>query len=152
MSLTPLVWFIVGMGLLFVELVIPIPTLLVAGAMGLAAIAVAGLAYVLPVPALQVLAWMALSGLLVWYSRRLMPRDSRKLEDSREGIAIAEILPGEAGRVQFEGVSWRAICEVPHTTIGIGQRVVVVERRGTTLVVVPEQWLRDRAFSHEAAK
>ncbi|WP_439648944.1 NfeD family protein [Leptolyngbya ohadii] len=51
-------------------------------------------------------------------------------------------MPGQTGRVIYEGNSWQARCEDEGMTIAPNQRVYVVDRRGTTLIVIPESLLR----------
>ncbi len=145
MNLSPSqIWFLVGVTLCIIELLVPLPTFMIAGAMGLAALVMGAIALILPIPALQVLAWMIISGVLAMYSRRFIPKDSRQLQEGNEGVTIAEIPAGLSGRVQYEGVSWRAICDDPHLAIAEGQRVIVLRRQGTTLVVVPESWINQQ--------
>jgi membrane protein implicated in regulation of membrane protease activity len=142
MNLTPSqIWLLISFVLLLVELLIPIPTFLIAGAMGLAALFVAAIALVVPFTVLHIVLWILSSGALIWYSRRFIPKDSHKLRDSTEGVTLTEIPAGESGRVQYEGNSWKARCEDPHLTISAQQKVVIVRRQGTTLIVVPEHWL-----------
>jgi membrane protein implicated in regulation of membrane protease activity len=75
-------------------------------------------------------------------SRRLIPKGkARAIEDAKEATTLTEIPPGEAGRVIFEGNSWRARCEDYDTAIPPNKNVIVVGRKGTTLIVVPENLL-----------
>ena len=145
MNLTPSqVWLIIGLALCVIELLVPLPTMLIAGAMGLAAILAAAIAFLLPnvLPmALQILAWMMISGILVNLSRRFIPRDSHQLKEAIGGFTLTEIPAGQTGRVQHEGVSWKARCDDPQIAIAGNQKVIVVRRQGTTLIVVPESWL-----------
>jgi len=136
------VWLIIGMALCVIELLVPLPTFLIAGAMGVAALCVAAIALILPLPALQIFAWMVISGLLVMVSRRFIPKDSQQLQESREGITLTAIPAGETGRVRHEGVSWKARCDDPRVAIAAQQKVIVLRREGTTLIVVPENWLQ----------
>lgn len=138
------VWLIIGIALCAIELLVPLPTLLIAGAMGLAALVVAAIALLLPnvLPmAMQIFAWMLISGILVNWSRRFIPKDSHQLQEASEGITITEIPAGQSGRVQHEGVSWKARCDDPHIAIATQQKVIILRRQGTTLIVVPENWL-----------
>ena len=137
------VWLIIGMALCVIELLIPLPTFLIAGAMGIAAIFVAAIALILPIPALQILVWMLISGLLVRFSRRFIPRDSHQLKEASEGFTLTAILAGQTGRVQHEGVSWKAKCDNPQIEIAAQQKVIVLRRQGTMLIVVPENWLNN---------
>lgn len=135
------VWLIIGIALCVTELLIPLPTFLIAGAMGIAAIFVAAIALILPIPALQILVWMLISGLLVMFSRRFIPRDSHQLKEASEGFTLTAIPAGQTGRVQHEGVSWKAKCDNPQIEIAAQQKVIVLRRQGTMLIVVPENWL-----------
>lgn len=136
------VWLIIGIALCVIELLVPVPTMLIAGAMGLAAILVAAIASIVPIAALQVAAWMVISGILVMASRRFIPKDSHQLRESSEGIALTEIPAGQMGRVRHEGVSWKARCDDPRIAIAAQQKVIVLRRQGTTLIVVPEDWIQ----------
>jgi membrane protein implicated in regulation of membrane protease activity len=145
MSLLPSqIWLIIGIALCVIELLVPLPTFLIAGAMGLAALIVAAIALLLPVPALQIVLWMVIAGLLAFGSRRFIPKDSVQLREAGQGITITEIPAGKSGRVQHEGVSWKAVCDDPKISIEAHQQVIVLRRQGTTLVVVPESWLEQR--------
>ena len=137
------VWLIIGIALCVTELLIPLPTFLIAGAMGIAAIFVAAIALILPIPALQILVWMLISGLLVRFSRRFIPRDSHQLKEASEGFTLTEIPAGQTGRVQHEGVSWKAKCDDPQIEIAAQQKVIVLRRQGTMLIVIPENWLNN---------
>lgn len=130
------VWLIIGMTLCVIELLIPLPTFLIAGATGIAAIFVAAIALILPIPALQILVWMLISGLLVRFSRRFIPRDSHQLKEASEGFTLTEIPAGQTGRVQHEGVSWKAKCDDPQIEIAAQQKVIVLRRQGTMLIVI----------------
>lgn len=111
--------------------------------MGISAFVVALLALVIPQVGVQVAIWLVLSVILTLLSRRLVPRrKARIIEDSREAQTLTEILPSQTGRVLYEGNSWQARCDDPEMAIAPNQRVIVVERRGTTLIVVPEHLLR----------
>ncbi|MBD2188191.1 NfeD family protein [Pseudanabaena mucicola] len=135
------VWLIIGIALCIIELLVPLPTFLIAGAMGVAALLVAVISLILPIPALQVLVWMIASGILASLSRRFIPKDSVQLKEADEGITITEIPAGKVGRVKHEGVSWRAMCDDPQIAIAAQKKVIILRRQGTTLIVVPENWL-----------
>jgi membrane protein implicated in regulation of membrane protease activity len=133
-------WLLAGSILCLMELFVP--TALVEFTMGLSAFIVAGISLILPQPSLQVLLWMILSALGLFLSRQLLPkRKVSTLEDADEAETLTEIRPGEAGRVLYEGNSWRALCEDPDNAIGPNQKVLVVGRKGNTLLVVPEKLL-----------
>jgi membrane protein implicated in regulation of membrane protease activity len=141
-------WFVVGMSLLALELIVPIPTLLFAGVLGLAALVVAGILSVVKIHlALQFLIWVSISGFLGWYSRRFIPKGIGKIRDADEGVTISEILPGQSGRVRYEGNSWKARCDDPKTAIDVNEKVYVLRRQGTTLIVMPEHWLNEHSIT-----
>ena len=135
------VWLIIGVALCVIELLIPLPTFLIAGAMGISALLVAAITLILPVPALQILVWMLISAMLAVASRRFIPKDSHQLKEASEGLTITEIPAGETGRVHYEGSSWKARCDNPQIAIAAQQKVIILRRQGTTLIVVPENWL-----------
>ena len=85
------IWLLIGISLCIIELLVPLPTFLIAGAMGLAALLVGLIALILPIPALQILAWMMISAMLAVASRRFIPNDSHQLKESSEGVTLTEI-------------------------------------------------------------
>lgn len=134
------VWLIVGVALCLVELVLP--TAFIACVMGISALLVAAIAAFLPL-GLQVILWMGLSLALVMVSRRFVrPSNAAKKLDATEAETLTEIPAGKPGRVRYEGNSWLAQCEDPDLAIGPHQKVLIVARRGTTLIVMPETTLR----------
>ena len=138
MSLTPtVVWLLVGGALCLTELVLP--TAFIAFVMGLSALIVATIAHLLPL-GIQVLLWVVLSLLMVFVSRRFVNRKAALKLDSSEAETLTELRPGQTGRVLYEGNSWAARCEGSVVEIPAGQRVYVVGRKGTTLIVMPEQF------------
>ncbi len=135
-----LLWLISGALLCLAELLLP--TAFVAFMMGLSAFAVAAVSLLLPYVNLQIFLWMVFSTVFVLASRRLIPKGkTRTIEDDKEAKTLTEILPGEGGRVIYEGNSWRARCEDCDAAIPANQNVIVVGRKGTTLIVVPESLL-----------
>jgi len=135
-----LLWLISGALLCLAELFLP--TAFVAFMMGLSAFAVAAVSLALPYVNLQIFLWMVFSTVFVLASRRLIPKGkARAIEDDKEAKTLTEIPPGEAGRVIYEGNSWRARCEDCDAAIPANQNVIVVGRKGTTLIVVPENLL-----------
>jgi membrane protein implicated in regulation of membrane protease activity len=150
MNLTPSqIWFAIGLGLLLLELLVPLPTFLIAGAMGLSAVVVALVALVVPFTAVHVVVWLALSVAFTWVIRRFVPRDSKRLAEAAEGVTLTEIPAGQSGRVQYEGVSWKARCDDVRVTIPAQQKVHVLRRQGTTLIVMPEKWLAAHEHDYE---
>ncbi|MBE9012153.1 NfeD family protein [Pseudanabaenaceae cyanobacterium LEGE 13415] len=136
--MTPtVVWFMVGAGLCLVEFVLP--TAFIAFVLGVSALLVAIVAHLLPLGA-QVGLWVILSIVLILFSRRFVNRRAAFKLDATEAETLTEIRPGEMGRVCYEGNSWAARCESSNLDIPAGRRVYVVGRRGTTLIVMPEEF------------
>lgn len=139
---TPIFWLIVGIALCLMELALP--TAFIELTMGLSAIVVAIFAPLLPNFTVQVILWFVLSVILTLLLRRFVPAQThRQIADSKEAQTLTEILPGQAGRVLYEGNSWRARCEDEEMTIAPQQKVYVIARRGTTLIVMPTSLLHD---------
>jgi len=136
-------WFIVGLILIFLEILVPLPTLLISGAMGIGALCVAAILAVINVHiSIQMLIWVAASTLLIWYTRRFAPKGTWNIKDAECGVTLTEILPGQTGRVKYEGNSWKARCDDSKTQISADAKVYVLRRQGTTLIVMPEDWLQ----------
>lgn len=136
-----MLWLIAGLILCVLEFVLP--TAFVELTMGISAIIVAIVARLVPNLILQVVLWLILSVVLTLLVRRLLPsKTHHTIQDSREAQTLTAILPGQTGRVIYEGNSWQARCEDEGMTIAPNQRVYVVDRRGTTLIVIPESLLR----------
>ena len=130
---------IVGCVLCLMELFVP--TAFVEMAMGISAILVAAIAAFVPYFGLQVLLWMVFSLLAILTVRRWINKPRPKtLEDPLEAETLTEIAPGQAGRVMFEGNSWRAKSEGDRV-ISPQETVLVVGRKGNTLIVIPENLL-----------
>jgi membrane protein implicated in regulation of membrane protease activity len=139
MVLTPtLLWLIVGTVLCLTEAVLP--TAFIAFVLGLSAFIVAAVASFIS-PPLQIALWMGLSLLLVLLSRRLVRTKAAAKLDATEAETLTAIAPGKTGRVLYEGNSWAAQCEDEAQAIAPSQKVYVVGRRGTTLIVVPQHLL-----------
>ena len=139
---TPLFWLIAGIILCLMELAVP--TAFVELTMGISAILLAILASLLPNFTVQVLLWLVLSIVLTVLLRRFMPHQTHhKIADSVEAQTLTAILPGQAGRVLYEGNSWQARCEDEGVTIAPQQKVYVIARRGTTLIVMPASLLHE---------
>jgi membrane protein implicated in regulation of membrane protease activity len=136
MSLSPtMIWLVIGIVLCLFDVVLP--TAFVASVMGISALLVAAVAAWLPVN-WQIILWVFLSIGMVWLSRRLVPKGTTMKLDATEAETLTEILPGKVGRVIYEGSSWSARCDDFKVAIAPQQKVYVVGRRGTTLIVVPE--------------
>ncbi len=136
-----LFWVVLGIALLVAELFLPA---LVAGSVGVAALIVAGLTALNMPIVFQFVIWVGLSILFTLWSRRLVPKDSAALEESREARSLTSIPAGEQGRVAYLGSTWNARCTVPTLEIPEGQALYVVERQGNTLLVMPLKLLESK--------
>ncbi len=141
MAFTTLIWLIAGACLCLSELFIP--TAFVAFLMGISAFLVALLSLVLSNLWLQALCWLLFSTSLIVLTRKYisLPRRKSRIRDAILAETITEIPPGKTGRVLYEGNSWQARCDDEQTFIPAEQRVYVLRREGTTLIVMPENLL-----------
>ncbi|MDX2272746.1 MAG: NfeD family protein [Cyanobacteriota bacterium] len=131
-------WLVLGLGLVAAELFLPG---LVAGSIGLAALIAAGLAFWGVPTLLQFLTWIVLSTGFTFLTRRLVPRESPHLEESRDARALNGIPAGQIGRVAYLGSTWNAKCGIPQVEIDPQQELYVLERKGNTLIVIPSKLL-----------
>ncbi|ANV88314.1 MULTISPECIES: NfeD family protein [unclassified Picosynechococcus] len=142
--LNPLmVWLIIGAVLCSLEFIFP--TAFMEFMLGLGAVAVAVIVYLIPSlnPNIQIFLWLLFSTIAIVSSRRFFtPKTSiRTLSDAADAETLTAIAPGEAGRVLYEGNSWRARCADETVTIDPHQTVYVLRREGTTLIVMPRHLL-----------
>lgn len=142
MNTLTLLWLIAGSALCLVELFVP--TAFVAFMMGVAALLVAVVSLFFPHLTFTVALWLIVSTVLIFGARRFFKPRRRVsfLADSPEAEALGEILPGQAGRVLYEGNSWRARCADENCAIAPSQKVYVVRREGNTLFVLPQNLLK----------
>ena len=130
-------WLLFGLFLWVLELFTPA---LVAGSMGTAALLTAATVGWVPSLAIQFFLFAVLSGVFVWFSLRLVPKASRKLDNpyyQAQAVVTSDILPGSMGRIALQGSTWNACCDLPGSKLQAGQKVMVVGREGTVLKVVP---------------
>jgi membrane protein implicated in regulation of membrane protease activity len=142
MLLNPTVlWLLAGSILCLMEFFLP--TAFNAFSLGVGAFLVGALTMVVRVSVgLQIFLWMLLSLGFVYLSHRLLSKGkTHSLPEATEGETLTEILPGKTGRVLYEGNSWQARCLEPSQSIGMGEKVYIVERKGTTLIVLPDNYL-----------
>jgi membrane protein implicated in regulation of membrane protease activity len=139
---TPFFWLVAGVILCVMEFTLP--TAFIELTMGISAMIVAVFALAVPSFGLQVALWLVLSVILSFLLRRLFPyQKQRQIEDSREAQTLTEIPAGETGRVRYEGNSWQARCDDEQMTIAPNQKVYVIRRQGTTLIVMPASLLQE---------
>ncbi len=136
-----LVWLIAGAILCSLELLLP--TAFVAFMMGISAFIVALVSLLIPHLSLQIILWLGLSTSFVLLSRRFLPKakKNRSIQDAAMAKTLTAIAPGKEGRVIYEGNSWRARCEDKENAIAPDEKVYVVRREGTLLIVIPENVL-----------
>jgi len=136
-----LVWLIAGAVLCLLELFLP--TAFVAFMMGISALIVALVSVLIPQLSLQVILWLGLSTSFILLSRRFVPKakKSRSIQDAVIAETLTAIAPGKEGRVIYEGNSWRTRCEDKENAIAPSEKVYVVRREGTLLIVLPENVL-----------
>lgn len=141
---TPWLWLVTGLLLCLAEVFFP--TAFMEMALGVSALLVALVALVVPNFVVQAVLWLVLSTGLVWLSRPFVRRRSRPiLMDAVEAQTLTAIPPGRTGRVLYEGNSWPARCEDHLLEIPVDEKVYVVGREGTTLVVLPERLIHSRS-------
>jgi membrane protein implicated in regulation of membrane protease activity len=139
MALSPtVILLLIGAVLCLIEFVVP--TAFVAAMTGISALIVAAIAGFMPL-GLQVAVWAVLSLGLVLASRRLVQTRSSRHLDATEAETLTEIPAGRTGRVIYEGNSWAAQCDDPGMAIAAHQKVYIIARRGTTLIVMPQNVL-----------
>jgi membrane protein implicated in regulation of membrane protease activity len=138
-----LIWLIIGALLCSLEFIFP--TAFMEFMLGLGAVAVAVVVYFIPSldPSLQIFLWLVFSTLAIIGSRRFFtPKTAtRTLSDAADAETLTEIAPGQAGRVLYEGNSWRARCADETVGIEAHETVYVVRQEGTTLIVMPRHLL-----------
>ncbi|BAZ06942.1 NfeD family protein [Calothrix sp. NIES-3974] len=140
--MTTLSWVLLAGGFLLLELLLPVPFLAM---IGISALFVALLVWMgLANTWLQIAVWIIVSGLLILSSRRFLVRKRGQIKLKGDVIAetLTEIPPGKTGRVLYEGNSWQARCDDEMMLIPAQERVYVVRREGTTLIVMPQSVLR----------
>lgn len=130
------IWVIVGVVLCLMELLLP--TAFIESAFGVSAFGVAVLSLFIKGVNYQIALWMVLSLLTFWALKRFIPnKTAPALREATEARTTTEILPGQTGRVIYDGNSWQARCQDNQISIPSNQEVFVVERKGNTLIVIP---------------
>lgn len=88
---------------------------------------------------IQVMYWMGLSLVsVIWIRPMFLPRKKYIIPEATEAKTLTEILPGETGKVTYEGCFWQARCADRSMAIAPQQKVYVLRREGNTLVVAPD--------------
>ena len=119
------------------------PTAFVSFMMGIAALLVAIASLFFPQYTLLTGLWLLFSTVLIILSRRLFTPKRRNsiTGDDSEATAIGGIPAGSAGRVLYEGNSWRAKCADKTRDIAPSEPVYVVSKQGNTLIVLPMEMI-----------
>jgi membrane protein implicated in regulation of membrane protease activity len=139
-------WIVIGAGLCLIEL-FAFPTSFILFVMGVSAILVGVFSTIVPglYPNihLQIVLWIIFSAVNVYLSQRLMPRGKyTNIAGATEAKTLTEIPAGDCGRVIYEGNSWRARCGNENLVIPADTKVIVIDRDGTTLIVMPQNLLK----------
>ncbi len=145
-------WLVLGFSLMIAEIFIPTFASLWFGA---AAVIVAALAWLLPIPLLfQVLIWLTLSVLFMfaWVKyikplsmNRKKAGQSSDLIIGETGMIVVKPQKGISGMVRFNVPIWGADewpCRTAGVNVETGDRVVVIKVVGDEMVVAPTQRLQ----------
>ena len=145
----PLIWLLVGAGLLLLALT-GLDTdglLLIAGLSGLL-LTVVSVLVAMPL-AFQVLLFLGLVSLGYGWLRRWDRRQRDRALPASPRAEWAEVIQAFAadgeGRVRWQGQSWAAINLEPGQALAVGAQVRVMGREGTSLQVLPMTLLADAA-------
>ena len=145
-------WLVLGFSLMIAEIFIPTFASLWFGA---AAVIVAALAWLLPIPLLfQVLIWLTLSVLFMFaWVKYIKPlsMNRKKVGQSSDliigetGMIVVKPQKGISGMVRFNVPIWGADewpCRTAGVNVETGDRVVVIKVVGDEMVVAPTQRLQ----------
>jgi len=93
---------------------------------------------------LQIIFWMGMSTTsIIWLRPAFLKRKKFTIPQATEAKTLTEILPGETGRVLYEGSFWQARCAEHSGAIASNQTVYVLRHEGNTLIVASETLFRD---------
>lgn len=139
-----LVWFIIGLALFLLELVLPGFVIFF---FGVGAWVTALLCLIAnPGINLQAIVFGVTSILSLLLLRRIIQKRffyskdelSKEVEDEftgKEAVAVNDFEPGQTGKVDFKGTSWKAESD---SSIHKGDRVIVKEKENFKLIVEPK--------------
>jgi membrane protein implicated in regulation of membrane protease activity len=145
LSRPELVWFIIGLVLFLLELVLPGFVIFF---FGVGAWITAFLCLVAnPGINLQVIVFAVTSVLSLLLLRKMIQNRfffskeelSKEVEDEfsgKEAVALSDFGPGKNGKVEFKGTTWNAESE---SVITEGQRVIIKEKENFKLIVEPKK-------------
>ncbi|HQG78281.1 MAG TPA: NfeD family protein [Bacteroidales bacterium] len=145
LSRPEIIWFIIGLALFLLELVLPGFVIFF---FGVGAWVTALLCLIAnPGLNLQVIVFAVTSVLSLLALRRMIQKRfflarndglSDSVEDEftgREAVAVGSFKPGETGKVDFKGTTWNAESEYDITD---GQRVIIINKESFKLFVEPK--------------
>jgi len=145
LSRPEVIWFIIGLVLFLLELVIPGFVIFF---FGVGAWITALLCLIFdPGINLQVIVFAITSVLSLLLFRKMIQKKffyvredrSDAVEDEftgKEAVAKEDIHPGDNGKVEFKGTSWKAECD---SEIKAGQVVIIVRKENFKLIVEPKK-------------
>ncbi len=88
---------------------------------------------------LQIMFWVGLSlTSVIWLRPMFIKRKTYRIQEATEAMTLSEILPGQTGRVLYEGCSWQGRCENYQCAIASNHKVYVLRREGNTLIVASD--------------
>jgi len=140
-----LIWFIIGLVLFLLELVIPGFVIFF---FGVGAWVTALLCLIAePGINLQAIVFAVTSVLSLLLLRKMIQKKffyskdelSKEVEDEftgREALALTDFAPGETGKVEFKGTTWKAESDA---SISKGQRIVINRKDSFKLIVEPKK-------------
>ncbi len=142
MEFLPYIWAAVGLLFMGAEFFLPGFVIFF---FGLGALVTALLSWIIPGLhtniTLQILAWLASSGLSLYFLRRyfskifrgnLLPSDENEYAGST-AVVVEEITPDSPGRVRFQGTTWKAISY--DESFAPGETVEILKEENLTFVV-----------------
>ena len=145
LSRPELFWFILGLVLFLLELVLPgfFIFFFGLGAWTVSLICLIGN----PGINLQVIIFAIVSVITLVTLRRIIQKkffyskgkESEDVEDEftgKEGLALKDFSPGTKGSVEFKGTTWKAESK---SEIKEGERVIILEKENFTLIVKPKK-------------
>jgi membrane protein implicated in regulation of membrane protease activity len=139
------IWFIFGLVLFFLELLVPGFVIFFFGVGAwitalLCLIANPGINMQFIVFGItSVLSLLALRKMLqkkFFYSKDNLSEGVEDEFTGREALAVTDIGPGKKGRVEFKGTTWQAESD---SVISEGQTVIIVEKENVKLIVKPKK-------------
>lgn len=145
MSRPEVVWFIIGLVLFLLELVLPGFVIFFFGVGAwitalLCLIADPGINLQVVVFAVtSVLSLLALRKMIqkrFFYSKEELSKEVEDEFSGKEAIALTDFEPGKTGKVEFKGTTWKAESSLE---IHEGERVVIKEKENFKLIVKPKK-------------